>query len=81
MRYKNSNIGQTISPWEHLLNFIKNKSQRAHGTSYFVKKTRPSDTKNDMSIRHFFFHTLLIDRNKQQIYVHPLQIIYANLKL
>ena len=33
LRYKNVNIGQTISPWEHLLNFIKDKSQRAHGTS------------------------------------------------
>ena len=32
-RYKNLNKGQTISPWEHLLNIIKNKSQRAHGTS------------------------------------------------
>ena len=55
MTYKNVNIGQTISPWEHPLNFIKDKSQRAHGTSYFVKKTCPSNTKNDMSIRHFSF--------------------------
>ena len=55
MRYKNLNKGQTISPWEHLLNIIKNKSQGAHGTSYFVKKTCPSNTKSDMSIRHFFF--------------------------
>ena len=33
MTYKNLNIDQTISPWEHLLNFIKDKSQQAHGTS------------------------------------------------
>ena len=32
----------------------------------------PSDT--------FPLHTFLIDRNEQQIYVQPLQIIYANLK-
>ena len=33
LRYKNLNKGPNISPWESLLNIIKNKSQRGHGTS------------------------------------------------
>ena len=53
-------ICQTIPPWKQLSNFVKDKSQQAHGASWFVKKTCPSDTKNDVSIQHFFFLHVVI---------------------
>ena len=67
--YRNVNIGQTISPWEHIV-FLSLSRKLVRPTP---KMICPSDT--------FSLQTILIDKNEQQIYVEPLQIIYENLKL